>query len=224
VATWIVHLRVADKLLDSIPDISPVEFVVGNIAPDSGIPNQDWSVFTPSGDVSHFKTTDADGLKVIHIHEFVDQYYSIEQRKKYDCKQMSFYLGYLSHLITDMHWANGIVRPSIEKFRTLYDNDRKVWIGTLKKDWYDLDFLYLIKNPVFRAFSMYESAVGFSNIYMDFFSEDAFDNRRGYIVNFYRGQRENVERVYNYLTEDEMDRFVDECAGLVCQTLRVEYL
>ena len=34
-----VHLRIADKLLDSIPGLSPAEFVVGNIAPDSGVPN-----------------------------------------------------------------------------------------------------------------------------------------------------------------------------------------
>ncbi len=223
-ATWIVHLRVADKLLDSIPGLSPMEFVVGNIAPDSGVPNGDWTIFTPSGDVSHFKTTDTDGLKDIHIHEFVDQYYSSEQRKSYSSKQMSFFLGYLTHLITDMHWANGIVRPCIKKFRTLYDNDRKVWIGTLKKDWYDLDFLYLIKNPDFRAFSTYESAAGFRNIYMDFFSEDAFDNRREFIVDFYRGQRENVERVYDYLTEKEMDRFVEECAERIYRTLMDEYL
>jgi hypothetical protein len=44
-ASWIVHLRVTDKLLDQIPDLSPVEFVIGNIAPDSGVPNEDWSAF-----------------------------------------------------------------------------------------------------------------------------------------------------------------------------------
>ena len=56
-ASWIVHLRIADKLLNEIFNLSSTEFVVGNIAPDSGIPNGDWSVFTPSGDISHFKTT-----------------------------------------------------------------------------------------------------------------------------------------------------------------------
>ncbi len=59
---------------------------------------------------------------------------------------------------------------------------------------------------------------------MDFFSEDAFDNRREFIVDFYRGQRENVERVYDYLTEKEMDRFVEECAERIYRTLMDEYL
>ena len=36
-ASWMVHLRIADRLLDSLPGLSAVDFVVGNIAPDSGI-------------------------------------------------------------------------------------------------------------------------------------------------------------------------------------------
>lgn len=223
-ATWIVHLRVTDKLLDSIPDISPIAFTVGNIAPDSGIPNGDWSVFTPSGDVSHFKTTDADGLKDIHIQEYVERYFSAERRRTYNKEQASFYLGYLTHLMTDVMWADGIARPCIGRFRTLYDTDREAWMAALKKDWYDLDFLYLKKNPDFRAFVLYQSAVGFRNGYMDFFSTDAFDNRREYIVGFYHGGRENVQREYTYLKEEEMDRFVEECADKIVQMLKEGYL
>jgi hypothetical protein len=43
-ATWMVHLRIADKLLNKIKGLSYTEFVVGNIAPDSGVPNDAWSV------------------------------------------------------------------------------------------------------------------------------------------------------------------------------------
>ena len=52
-ASWMVHLRIADKLLDKIPNLSPVEFIVGNIAPDSGVPNEDWSRFPPDTKTSH---------------------------------------------------------------------------------------------------------------------------------------------------------------------------
>jgi len=45
---------------------------------------------------------------------------------------------------------------------------------------------------------------------MDFFSDDAFENRRKYITNFYSSERDNLEREYTYLKEEEMDRFVDE--------------
>lgn len=120
------------------------EFIVGNIAPDSGIPNADWSVFTPSGDISHFKTTDDDSLKDIHLHEYVEQYLTEKQKMQYNIKEKSFYLGYLTHLLTDMMWANLIVPPCKNKFKALYDKDREEWIWTIKKDWYDLEFQFKI--------------------------------------------------------------------------------
>lgn len=223
-ATWMVHLRIADKLLDQIPNLLQTEFIVGNIAPDSGIPNEDWSVFTPSGDISHFKTTDTDGLKDIHINEYVERYFTLEQKKQYDGKQTSFYLGYLTHLLTDMMWANQIVRPGIYKFKELFEKDRTKGIWTMKEDWYDLDFLFLKKYPDFRAFSIYENAVGFENEYLDFFSVGAFDNRREYITGFYREEKEGLEREYPYLNENDMNCFVDSNAEKLVRILREVYL
>ncbi|ERI92171.1 hypothetical protein HMPREF1982_02560 [Clostridiales bacterium oral taxon 876 str. F0540] len=223
-ASWMVHLRIADKLLDKISNLKSTEFVVGNIAPDSGIPNDDWSAFTPSGDISHFKTTDADGLKDIHLNEYVEQFFTVNQRKKYNNNQKSFYLGYLTHLLTDIMWVNEIVRPSKDKFKYLYDKDRTEWVWTLKKDWYDLDFLYIERNPDFRALSIYKNAVEFNNDYMDFFSNDAFENRRKYITHFYSSERDNLDREYTYLKEEEMNRFVDEAADKIGYILKEEYL
>lgn len=223
-ASWIVHLRVADILLDKISDLSPTEFVVGNIAPDSGVPNEDWSVFTPSGDVSHFKTTDADGFKDIHLHEYVERYFTKELRTNYNSKQESFYLGYLTHLLTDIMWGNEIVRPSKDKFKELFDRDRNEWIWALKKDWYDLDFLYIKNKHNFRAFSIYQNAVGFQNDYMDFFNEDAFENRREYITGFYSRKRDDLQRAYPYLDEEKMDRFVEDSAENIYQKLLDCYL
>lgn len=223
-ASWMVHLRIADKLLDIISGLSDEEFIVGNIAPDSGVPNEDWSAFTPSGDISHFKTTDPDGFKDIHINEYLERFLSKDQRKQYDDKQLSFYLGYLTHLLTDMFWSDEIVRPSKDKFKFLYEKDREEWIWTMKKDWYDLDFLFIGNNPDFRAFSVYKNAIGFRNYYLDFFRIDAFDNRREYIVNFYNSERTELDRVYTYLSEDEMDRFVNDCSEKIDSILRKEYI
>lgn len=210
-ASWMVHFRVADALLDELLGLSPTEFVFGNIAPDSGVPNADWSAFTPSSDISHFKTTAPDGLKDIHISDYTDAYLGEGQWEGYTVAQRSFYLGYLAHLLTDILWVEKIVRPSKEKFRKLYERDKTEWIWTLKKDWYDLDFLFLREHPDFRAFCLYEGAVGFVNEFLDFFAKDAFENRREYICGFYRGGRDGLDREYPYLTKQEMDRFVFDC-------------
>jgi len=42
-------------LLGLFNSLEETEFVVGNIAPDSGIPSEDWSYYTPSSEVSHFR-------------------------------------------------------------------------------------------------------------------------------------------------------------------------
>jgi hypothetical protein len=53
-ATWISHLRVAENLLAALPDLDEVAFTFGNLAPDSGVPNADWTVFDPPQEVTHF--------------------------------------------------------------------------------------------------------------------------------------------------------------------------
>ena len=92
-ASWIIHLRIADQLLNRISGITAEEFIMGNIAPDSGVPNEDWSRFTPSTAVSHFRVDNGTGKKVIDVPSFVDRYFSKELRDGYDRKSESFFLG-----------------------------------------------------------------------------------------------------------------------------------
>jgi hypothetical protein len=56
-ASWIVHLRLAENLLGLIPDrlaersrrsLEPASFAVGNIAPDSGMPDEKWEKSNPA--------------------------------------------------------------------------------------------------------------------------------------------------------------------------------
>ena len=54
-ASWIIHLRIADELLRHLGPVDETAFIFGNLAPDSGVPNEDWSAFYPPTSVSHFK-------------------------------------------------------------------------------------------------------------------------------------------------------------------------
>lgn len=214
-ASWMVHLRVADKLLGCFEGIAETEFIVGNIAPDSGVPNEDWTTYTPSSKVSHFKTYLEDGEVRIDVANYLGQYFTAEQRAGYSREQYSFYLGYLTHLLTDLEWIARIYNPSVARYSGAHAEDPHKLLWTLKKDWYDLDFLYLKRHPDFRAFQIYENAVGFVNRYMDIFSPDAFENRRAYITGFYRGGREDIEREYIYLNEAQAEQFVEDCVEAV---------
>ena len=218
-ASWMVHLRIADKLLDRIPGLSPVEFIVGNIAPDSGVPNADWSNFTPNTNVSHFKTPE----KKAGPERFAQKYFTPAQRKGYNERQYAFYLGYLTHLITDVLWSEQIALPTLRKYAKEDSPDREEFIWRIKEDWYDLDYKYLRDHPGFRAFRVYLGAVGFQNVFMEEFSQDAFDNRRQYITDFYLQGKENLDREYLYLTEVEMDAFVEESVQAIADTLHRNY-
>jgi len=214
-----VHLRIADKLLDRIPGLSPVEFIVGNIAPDSGVPNEDWSQFSPPYTVSHFKS----GTQKAGPEAFAAKYFTPEQREVYTSRQFGLYLGYLTHLLTDKLWSEKVAKPSFRKHiggEPPY-NSAKVW--EIKEDWYDLDFKFLRDHPGFRAFRVYLGAVGFPNEFMEEFSEDAFDNRRQYITEFYLQGKDNLDREYPYLTEAEMDAFVASAVREISDILHRNY-
>lgn len=214
-ASWMVHLRIADKLLDKIPGLSPIEFIMGNMAPDSGVPNEDWSSFTPSYAVSHFKTgTDKTGPEA-----FAAKYFTTEQQKQYDERQYAFYLGYLSHLLTDALWSKQIALPSFRRHIGGQPPFRGPQVDRIKDDWYDLDYKYLRDHPGFRAFRVYLGSVGFRNEYLEEFSVDAIDNRRQYITDFYLQGKDNLDRVYPYLTEAEMDAFVEDASADILRQL-----
>lgn len=218
-ASWMVHLRIADKLLDRIPGLAPTEFTVGNIAPDSGVPNADWSSFSPPTKISHFKTDSDDACPEL----FAAKYWTEEKRQGYNSREYSFFLGYLTHLLTDVAWVEKIYHPTKIKFAELRASDPENFIWKVKEDWYDLDFKYLRDHPGFRAFQTYLEAAGFENTYMEEFSTDAFDNRRSYITGWYLAGKENLDREYPYLTEGQMDAFVEETTRWIFDILHTKY-
>lgn len=219
-ASWMVHLRVADKLLSVFPSLMPTEFVVGNIAPDSGLPNEDGTAYTPDKDSSHFRT----GHETRHPRPdpalFASLYLTPEQLATYTEKERSFYLGYYAHLLTDVEWSKNIFMPSTERFREEYEKDPFEFInGPLKRDWYDLDYLYLKQHPHFRAWEIYKAAEGFNNTYIDRFARHAFADRQQFIVWFYSQQKDNLEREYPYLTKERSEAFVEETAKRIAEQL-----
>lgn len=64
-ASWMIHLGIADDLLMRLQRIDETAFVVGNIAPDSGVPNSDWSEFHPPKTVTHFYKETKSGRGIV---------------------------------------------------------------------------------------------------------------------------------------------------------------
>lgn len=207
-ASWMIHLRVAQQLCRQLNMESINEFILGNIAPDSGVPAEDGSGFIPDAAVSHFRSLDDNGIKSIHEEQFIRQYFTPAHRLSYSKKEYAFFLGYLTHLLTDKIWAREIAYSAKEKQSALYHEDRELFWQTVKKDWYDLDFMYLKANPLFEAFRIYRENRDIRNTYVDFFPENAFAERRRFILDFYENGVADIEERSTYLSKEELDMFV----------------
>lgn len=214
VASWMVHLRVADELLDRLPDIIPLEFVFGNIAPDSGVPGENSGSYDPPKKVSHFHVNE-NGHRVAGYGVYAEKYLSPNRVSTYPPEEYSFHLGYFSHLYTDYRWTYDILRPLTERDAENYEMDSAAAIRKWKKDWYDLDFLYLREHPDFRAFSIFTGAESFENKYLDFFPKDAFTLSGKRVKDFYAEKRQGLDRSYTWLTPEEAGRFVFASADML---------
>ena len=196
------------------------EFVLGNMAPDSGIPSKDGSSFIPDAAVSHFRSLDENGIKKIHEEQFIQQYFTPAHRLSYSKKEYAFFLGYLTHLLTDKIWAREIVYSATGNQNALFHTNRELFWQTIKKDWYDLDFMYLKSNPSFEAFQIYRGIKHIRNTYLDFFSETAFEERRQFILDFYADGVANVVERGTYLSKEDMDAFVVSAANEIAAQVR----
>ena len=219
-ASWMVHLRIADALLAHWEGIDETAFVMGNLAPDSGVPNADWTAFYPPYHETHFQTQ-TDRGNVIDIPQFCSRYFHEEAIGRYSAAEYAFFLGYYVHLLTDVRWSKMTKATLLAHFPQEYAQDKEQLIRTAKEDWYDLDFLYLEQHPDFRAFTVFENAVGFENRFLDLFSSDAFDNRRQYICGFYHSQEHGpLHRQYRYLTPEQASDFVQQTASWILEQTR----
>ena len=219
-ASWMVHLRIADLLLSKLDRIDETAFVMGNIAPDSGVPNADWTEFRPPKTVSHFQNQ-AETAGSIDLDAFRSRCFHPGVIPGYSLREFSFFLGYYAHLLSDVRWSGTIVAALKRDFPEEYARDKRALVLAAKEDWYDLDFLYLEQHPDFRAFAVFEHAVGFENTFLDLFSPDAFENRRQYICGFYHGpEHGELHRTYRYLTPERADAFVRDTSDWIWEQIQ----
>jgi hypothetical protein len=211
-ASWIVHLRIAENLLARIPSLDPEKFALGNVAPDSGRPDEKWEHFTPPGEVTHFENPSALHRDCADL-EFFRRYLKPLGTAP-DRRLFSFRLGYFFHLITDNLWALKIARPTLERYREQFAAD-KDFIWVVKKDWYGLDFIYLRDHPdclFWRVFTRAQPELGG----LDFLVPESLSWSVAHIQKYYQRNDENIQELYNrsyiYLSMPDVDCFVDESA------------
>lgn len=210
-ATWIVHLRIAENLLELIPKLDAASFSVGNIAPDSGIPDEKWEKFNPPGEVTHFIVKPGHHRVCADL-VFYRQYLDAQSQPAGEPLRRAFLLGYYCHLVTDNLWSLRIGQPTQQRYKELFEADRN-FIWEVKKDWYGLDFEYVRSHPDCLYWRVFLQCVYPIN-YVDFLPQEAIQRNLKYIQEYYQRNDAHVEERLNrkrvYLTMPEVDAFVEE--------------
>jgi hypothetical protein len=208
-ASWMVHFRLAENLLSRIEGLDTQMFILGNIAPDSGIPDAEWKTFTPPAEVTHFKR----GPGIFGDLDFYRGYLQ-DLSPAADAVQFSFRLGYFFHVATDNLWHRLISEPIHTRFAAEFEADPD-FIWEVKRDWYGLDFCFLRDHPDFAAWQSFLAVSELPDV-PDFLLAEGLRQQVEYIQTFYQRRDEKIqeyfERPYIYLSQAEMDRFVIESA------------
>jgi hypothetical protein len=224
-ATWITHLRLAEILLKKIDGLDPSLFAIGNIAPDSGIPDENWEKFTPDPKVTHFRVERDGGAYSLADAAFYRAYLA-PLRTSWDPARFSLRLGYWFHLIADNLWALEIGRPTQARFPAEFSADPK-FILTVKEDWYGLDFVYVRGNPNCLFWTIFLKG-GCADTGLDFLPLIALQQRIAYIQTYYQSHGDEIEAMVNrpfiYLSQSQMDRFVAVTADVLYRAYQVLWL
>lgn len=212
-ATWMVHLRVAEKVFEKIPGLDAGQFAIGNVAPDSGVPDEKWENFNPPKEVTHYRVQNPDGIWA----KFADAHFLQEEllgkvTLAEDPVKFSFLFGYFCHIVTDNMWAERIARPLFEEYANEFANTAG-FIWEVKKDWYGLDFVYVRTHPNCLFWSTFVDAE-YPAEYLSVFPVGAIAKQLAYIKTFYQRTDAQVEhdlrfKNHTYLNEAEMALFVD---------------
>jgi hypothetical protein len=206
-ATWMAHLRIAENLLDDIPGLDAAQFAIGGIAPDSGIPDENWEKFEPSPQVTHFKRS-ASIHKDIADLDFYRKY--LTNISPQDAPRFSFRLGYFFHLITDNLWTIKVGRPTEEKYQDRFTADKN-FIWEVKKDWYGLDQIYVRSHPNSIFWHVFLNAQP-ESANLDFLPSEALTRQLKHIKSFYQRHDKDIDemcaRPFVYLSAVEMDTFI----------------
>lgn len=231
-ATWVTHLRIADAVLEAIPELCRHEFCVGCIAPDCNVENADWTAYTPPREVTHWMSS---GRKTAaDCDRFVQEY--MKPRPVSTPQEESFLLGYYAHLIADAEFQRTIrddarVAAAWERIRahpklgekaaglpetwdaakTLFDRRERIW------DMDTLDRNYLDGNP---SSGYLTEIVGLSSFpdYLDYLPAGAIPRK----VKVMGGIPEKAAGRYPFVafSMEEYNSFIERTITLTVQAVR----
>ncbi|MGN0650684.1 MAG: zinc dependent phospholipase C family protein [Oscillospiraceae bacterium] len=211
-ATWIVHLRIAERFSALFGE----EFLVGNLAADCGAEMPD-GTFSPPACVTHWLKA-GQGKQSCDYIRFAEQYL----RTPHTPAERLFLLGYMIHLVTDVLWSLEVNQPIKERYADFYRRDHDGFYRAVKPDWYECDFRFLKAHPDFVPYRMLCSLTQPKfepDRLLGYYKDGMIMSQMKNICEFYRSNQP-CDRKLLYLTETQADSFVELAAERISVMLK----
>lgn len=205
-ASWLTHLRVAEKIKEKISGIEFPYFMIGSIAPDSGVPDESQRSYTPSKEVTHCRHQDDGSAAYIDESVFFDNYLLPEKIMTRSDSTRSFLWGYYFHLITDKLWLEEYFRPFQKNYENECENPEKDFVDFIREEMYSLDFEYLKENGS-DLIDQLKNFNGNINFFNEFDSDYIYECKKR-IADFYSGEPLHLDRECKYLNPQMIDEFI----------------
>lgn len=205
-ASWLTHLRIAEKIKQKVDGIDFPYFIIGSIAPDSGIPDESQRNYTPSKEVTHLRYEKGDSSFDMDEAAFFNNYLIPEKLMTRSDSTRSFLWGYYFHLIADKVWLEDYFRPFQEEYENQAEGARKDFVDFIREEMLSLDFEYLEAYGM-ELVDQLKSFDGNISAFYEFDSEYIYECRNR-IVDFYSGEPQRLDREYKCLNPRLLEEFV----------------
>lgn len=211
-ATALMHLRVADALLEPCQIIANDLFFAGSIAPDSNSDSANWRIPVTQAEASNISHWTVSGDKSqCHFERFYDTYI----RHKPRTVDTSFYLGYYAHLVTDVQWSESIVKPLFGQCI----KENPALFKTIKQDWRNSDALFIRNNPDFRPLAVLQKRDNLHNIWLDYYSDGAVEHITQRILDSIIRPNFSLAEPQYFLSDKQMTDFITQTADLILRKM-----
>ena len=209
-ASWLTHLRVAEKIKQKIPEIDFPYFLIGSIAPDSGVSDEKQRNYTPSKEITHYRYQKDDSISDMDDSVFFDSYLKPEKIMTRSDSTRSFLWGYYFHLITDKLWLEEYFMPLKIQYENESDKGDKDFVDFIREEMVSLDFEYLELEGM-ELINQLKDFNGNISFFSEFDSDYIYECKDR-IAGFYSGEPINLNREHKYLTLQKIEDFVVKAA------------
>lgn len=212
-ATWLMHLRVAERVKEHLGEIDETAYYVGSIAPDSGRMVDNFT-YLPPKDVSHWKR---DGVSYEQRFEDNADFFRKYGENERDIYKRSLFLGYYIHILVDTIYVRDIIHPFIEK------NGKPFWranIEEIRAGWYELDYRFLCENSNYYPLSVINGVREFENDYFDYFTKDDITERINFASELYKNPKINPTQRFLTIDKARQNELIGQMTEIIITELK----